>query len=64
MNIHFRKATHDDVPNIIRLLADDPLGSEREKYVEPLPSQYYAAFVLDPDGHNVEAVFRGGSIPQ
>jgi len=20
---------------------------------------YYAAFVLDPDGHNVEAVFRG-----
>jgi len=26
--------------------------------------QYYAAFVLDPDGHNVEAVFRGGSIPQ
>jgi len=23
--------------------------------------QYYAAFVLDPDGHNVEAVFRGPS---
>jgi predicted lactoylglutathione lyase len=21
--------------------------------------QYYAAFALDPDGHNVEAVFRG-----
>lgn len=21
---------------------------------------YYAAFVLDPDGHNIEAVFRGG----
>ena len=21
--------------------------------------QYYAAFVLDPDGHNLEAVFRG-----
>jgi predicted lactoylglutathione lyase len=21
--------------------------------------QYYAAFVLDPDGHNIEAVFRG-----
>jgi len=21
---------------------------------------FYAAFVLDPDGHNVEAVFRGG----
>jgi catechol 2,3-dioxygenase-like lactoylglutathione lyase family enzyme len=22
---------------------------------------YYAAFVLDPDGNNIEAVFRGGS---
>jgi catechol 2,3-dioxygenase-like lactoylglutathione lyase family enzyme len=24
------------------------------------PKGYYAAFVLDPDGNNVEAVFRGG----
>lgn len=24
------------------------------------PRGYYAAFVLDPDGNNVEAVFRGG----
>jgi hypothetical protein len=24
------------------------------------PLGYYAAFVLDPDGNNVEAVFRGG----
>ena len=23
---------------------------------------YYGAFVLDPDGHNIEAVFHGGSI--
>jgi catechol 2,3-dioxygenase-like lactoylglutathione lyase family enzyme len=23
-------------------------------------SRYYAAFVLDPDGNNMEAVFRGG----
>ncbi|MGC9975051.1 MAG: VOC family protein [Gaiellaceae bacterium] len=22
---------------------------------------YYAAFVLDPDGHNIEAVYHGGS---
>jgi len=22
-------------------------------------AEYYAAFVLDPDGHNIEAVFRG-----
>jgi catechol 2,3-dioxygenase-like lactoylglutathione lyase family enzyme len=24
------------------------------------PPGYYAAFVLDPDGNNIEAVFRGG----
>ena len=44
MNINFRKATRDDVQNIVRLLADDPLGATREKYIEPLPSKYYAAF--------------------
>ena len=26
------------------------------------PPGYYAAFVLDPDGNNVEAVFRRGSV--
>ncbi len=24
---------------------------------------YYAAFVLDPDGNNIEAVFRGAPLP-
>ena len=27
---------------------------------EGYPPGYYAAFVLDPDGNNMEAVFRGG----
>jgi len=27
---------------------------------EGYPPGYYAAFVLDPDGNNIEAVFRGG----
>jgi catechol 2,3-dioxygenase-like lactoylglutathione lyase family enzyme len=26
---------------------------------EGRPPAYYAAFVLDPDGNNIEAVFRG-----
>ena len=30
--ISFRMATHSDVPSIVRLLADDELGSLREKY--------------------------------
>src|SRR5882724_4531871 len=30
---------------------------------EGYPPGYYAAFVLDPDGNNMEAVFRGGRSP-
>lgn len=41
MNIQFRKATHIDIPDIVRLLSDDPLGAEREQYADPLPRQYY-----------------------
>ena len=37
MNINFRKANRTDIPNIVRLLADDTIGMTREKYVEPLP---------------------------
>jgi len=28
--------------------------------LRPYGSEYYAAFVLDPDGHNIEAVYHGG----
>ena len=35
---------------------DNGAPGEREKQSTPL---YYAAFVLDPDGNNIEAVFRG-----
>ncbi|MDM5225971.1 GNAT family N-acetyltransferase [Cytobacillus sp. NJ13] len=42
--MHFRKANEDDLPAIVRLLADDELGAEREKYEEPLPDCYYKAF--------------------
>jgi len=28
--------------------------------MEGLHRGYYAVFVLDPDGNNMEAVFRGG----
>jgi catechol 2,3-dioxygenase-like lactoylglutathione lyase family enzyme len=27
----------------------------------PYGPNYYAAFVLDPDGHNIEAVYKGGT---
>jgi GNAT superfamily N-acetyltransferase len=40
----FRHATISDLPAIVRMLADDELGSQREKYQEPLPTSYIAAF--------------------
>jgi hypothetical protein len=36
----------------------DPGLPERSP-VRPYGGYYYAAFVLDPDGHNIEAVFHG-----
>lgn len=34
----------DDVAEIVRMLADDALGSKRENYHLPLPERYYDAF--------------------
>lgn len=44
MDLHFRLATRSDLPEIVRLLADDELGSQRERYEFPLPEPYLAAF--------------------
>jgi len=40
----FRFATHADLPSIVRMLADDNLGGQRERYETPLPESYYLAF--------------------
>lgn len=40
----FRKATREDVHAIVRLLANDKLGEQREDFKTPLPERYYAAF--------------------
>jgi N-acetylglutamate synthase-like GNAT family acetyltransferase len=42
--ITFRSATRNDIPEIVRMLADDELGRQRERYENPLPDSYYAAF--------------------
>jgi ribosomal protein S18 acetylase RimI-like enzyme len=49
----FRRATHEDLPAIVALLADDPLGARRENHVLPLPAAYEAAFAaIDRDPNN------------
>lgn len=40
----FRAATEHDLPGIVRMLADDMLGSTRERLEEPLPACYREAF--------------------
>ncbi|REE79805.1 ribosomal protein S18 acetylase RimI-like enzyme [Lutibacter oceani] len=40
----FRKATKNDVPQIVKLLVTDKLGKLRENYNNPLPTYYYNAF--------------------
>lgn len=42
--VSFRVARHADLPSIVRMLADDDLGSQREQYRHPLPETYDVAF--------------------
>jgi GNAT superfamily N-acetyltransferase len=51
--IQFRRADLQDLPAIVRLLANDPLGSRRESYTSPLSAAYLEAFAeIDRDPHN------------
>jgi GNAT superfamily N-acetyltransferase len=51
--LSFRRAARTDVPEIVRLLADDTLGAKRERYELPLPAGYFAAFnAIDSDLNN------------
>ena len=52
-DLTFRRATHKDLPAIVALLADDPLGAKRENPVLPLPASYETAFAaIDHDPNN------------
>jgi ribosomal protein S18 acetylase RimI-like enzyme len=62
MTLTFRLATTGDVPEIVRMLADDALGKKRESYETPLPASYYAAFEAisaDPNNELVVACLAG-----
>jgi ribosomal protein S18 acetylase RimI-like enzyme len=64
-NLRFRLAKRADLPSIVRLLADDDLGSQRERYQEPLPDSYDSAFEQierDPNHELVVAEQNGDVI--
>lgn len=57
-----RRATRADLPAIVALLADDPLGATRERATDPLPSCYEQAFAaIDADPNNELVVVDAGS---
>ena len=57
-----RIARTDDVPALVRMLADDELGATREDPGEPLAKSYLTAFAaIDKDPHNELVVAENGS---
>jgi len=60
--IIFRIATREELPSIVRLLAHDDLGSQRERNEDPLPESYYSAYEKidqDPNHELIVAELNG-----
>lgn len=60
----FRPARRADLPSIVRMLADDELGSQRECDEDPLPESYFSAFEqIDRDSnHELIVAERDGEV--
>lgn len=59
-----RDARLEDLPAVVALYADDPLGVTREQPADPLPAPYLAAFAaLDADPrHRLVVVEQDGQV--
>ena len=63
-NVRFRIATKHDLERIVEMLADDVLGSKRERNERPLPDSYIQAFqaiTADPNNELLVAC-RGDEV--
>ena len=57
-----RLATRQDIPQIVALLANDTLGSQRESFQTVLPDEYYLAFdEIENDKNNYLIVIEDDS---
>ncbi|WP_108808578.1 GNAT family N-acetyltransferase [Aquimarina spinulae] len=54
--MNFRKATQQDVPLIVQMIANDDLGKARENYQIPLPREYFEAFTAINADPNQELI--------
>lgn len=56
-----RDARLSDLPHIVRMLADDHLGQQREQLTDPMPQSYVDAFnAIAADANNVLVVGEVG----
>ncbi len=63
--VTIRRAGRGAVPSIVRMLADDPLGSGRERLENPLPELYLRAFEAVDRDRNIQLVVAedgGGTV--
>ena len=51
-----RLAKPEDLLSIVRMLAEDDLGSQRERFMDPLPASYYQAFEQIENDPNHELI--------
>jgi ribosomal protein S18 acetylase RimI-like enzyme len=63
-SVTIRRARREDVGMIVKMLADDPLGSARERIEDPLPPCYFRGFEAIEKDSNIQLVVaeEGGSI--
>jgi len=62
--VSIRRARRNDVGSIVKMLADDPLGSGRERIEDPLPPSYFRAFEAVENDPNIQLVVaeEGGAV--
>lgn len=53
-----------ELPEIVQMLADDPLGQTRERYGDPLPDAYIAAFdaIADDPNNDILVAHHDGAL--
>lgn len=60
--LEIRRAERTDVPEIVRIIADNEIGRMREDYQESIPESYYKAFDRISDDNNqilIVACYQG-----
>ena len=55
-SVTIRRARRDDIAAIVAMLADDALGSARERIEQPLPPSYFQAFERVERDPNIQLV--------